>query len=138
MKKALEKYKDYAIIVIDINSFVVYANEGTYSVLGWKPKEFVGRRITEIMPQQYRKMHILGMDRYIVSGQKRIDWVSSELVALKKDGTVIPIEISFGEFEREGRRFFVSLTCDTSNGERLRDHIDEGLIKTIVSEIYDE
>lgn len=128
--------KHTAIIAINQHSFVLYANEGLYDVFGWKPEELVGKLITEIMPESYRKMHILGMDRYMISGVKGVDWRSTKLQGLKKDGSIIPIEISFGEYERDGEPHFVGLICNTDQTS-LRDDLKTEMIQTIVDKIYE-
>jgi signal transduction histidine kinase/CheY-like chemotaxis protein len=74
-----------------------------------------------LMPEYLRRLHRLGIDRYVRTGRKHISWRSVELPGLHKSGREIPLELSFGEFVREGKHFFTGIARDITERKRLQD-----------------
>jgi signal transduction histidine kinase len=65
-----------------------------------------------------RAGHEAGLARFIRTASRNIPWSGVSLPGLHKDGHEIPLELSFGEFEREGKRYFTGIARDVT--ERLR------------------
>ncbi|GEM_PF-2739856 len=105
LRIAAERSLD-AVLTIDEQSTVVYANSGVFRILGYKPEELIGGNLTRIIPEDFRPLHERGLRRYIETGERRLDWSGSDLPGLHKNGTIIPIRIAFGEFRRSGQRVF--------------------------------
>jgi PAS domain S-box-containing protein len=101
-----------AIITIDEDSKIIYANEATEHVFGYSADELIGKPLTKLMPQRFRSRHEAGLRRYITTNKKNIGWTAVELSGGHKSGAEIPLEISFGEFERDGKRFFTGIARD--------------------------
>jgi len=95
-----------AVLTIDENSTVIYANSAVFRLLGWKPEDLIGGRLTQIMPEHLRPMHEGGIRRYIETGIRNLDWSAIELPALHRDGHIVLITVAFGEFWRTGQRVF--------------------------------
>jgi PAS domain S-box-containing protein len=84
-----------AIVGMDSQGFVNEWNPRAESMFGWKKAEVLGKRMSEvIMPEKYRPMHEAGVKHFVESGVSTILNRNIELVALKKDGSVFPIELS--------------------------------------------
>lgn len=105
LRIAAERSLD-AVLTIDEQSRVVYANSATFRILGYKPEELIGGNLTRIIPEDFRRRHQRGLRRYIESGERRLDWSGSDLPGLHKNGSIVPIRIAFGEFRRGGQRVF--------------------------------
>ncbi len=101
-----------AIITIDEDSNIIYANEATEHVFGYRVDDLIGEPLTKLMPQRFRSRHEAGLHRYITTNKKNIGWTAVELSGGHKSGIEIPLEISFGEFERDGKRFFTGIARD--------------------------
>lgn len=107
-----------AIITIDEDSIVVYVNEAVEQIFGYKAAEIIGEHLTKLMPQHLRSQHNAGLHRYITTNKKNIGWTAVELPGEHKSGTEIPLELSFGEFETDGKRFFTGIARDISERKR--------------------
>ncbi|HYX52185.1 MAG TPA: PAS domain S-box protein [Candidatus Limnocylindrales bacterium] len=95
-----------AVLTIDENSTVLYANPKVLEVFGYQPEELIGQNLTMLIPEPLRGHHHAGLKHYRETGKRRIPWEGVGLTAKHKDGREIPVEISFGEFSRQGRRIF--------------------------------
>ena len=112
-----------AIITIDVNSRIVYANEAAVKIFGYESSELVGERLTFLMPDDLRPRHEEGLGKYVSSGRKNIPWAGVELPGRHKDGHEIPLELSFGEFELQGQRYFTGVARDISERKRAEENL---------------
>jgi len=101
-----------AIIRIDENSTIQFVNTATERIFGYSPQEMVGQSLTMLMPEEMRQEHRGGFDRYLRTGKRNLNWESIEVPARHKDGHHFPLEISFGEYHRNGMRFFIGIARD--------------------------
>ncbi len=81
----------------------------------------IGRELTMLMPEYLRHLHEAGFARYKETGQRHLNWNSLELPGLHRDGHEIPLEISFGEFLHQGRRYFTGIARDVSERKRAEE-----------------
>jgi PAS domain S-box-containing protein len=94
------------VFTIDENSIILFTNSAVEELFGYTPAELIGAKLTMVMPQYLRHVHEHGLARYVATGQRHISWDGVLLPGLHKDGTEIPLTISFGEFTRDGKRVF--------------------------------
>ncbi|HQU84830.1 MAG TPA: PAS domain S-box protein, partial [Pyrinomonadaceae bacterium] len=107
-----------AIITIDKNSNIVYVNEACEQIFGFTAKELMGKPLVSLMPERHRSHHDAGIKRYLESKTKSFEWNAVELQGLHKLGHEIPLELSFGEFEKDGERFFTGIARDISERKK--------------------
>jgi PAS domain S-box-containing protein len=110
-----------AIITIDEQSIIIFINPATERIFGYSQSEMVGANMTMLMPEYLKHLHEAGLSRYVETGRKHISWESVELPGLHKNGHEIPLELSFGEFERDDRRFFTGIARDISERKRAEE-----------------
>src|SRR5215204_250462 len=137
-----------AIVTIDENSKIIYANEAAEHVFGYRADEMIGEPLTKLMPQRFRSRHEAGLHRYITTDKKHIGWMAVELPGEHKSGAEIPLELSFGEFEKDGKRFFTGIARDiterkvaeaaleNAREERFREL--ERVRKRIATDLHDD
>lgn len=112
-----------AIIMIDEASKIIFINPAAETIFGYAVEEMRGKPLTMLMPEYLRHIHRQSLDRYVNTGEKHISWRSVELPGLHKSGQEIPLELSFGEFIREGRHFFTGIARDISKRKQLEQAI---------------
>jgi PAS domain S-box-containing protein len=100
------------IIKIDATSTILFINRAGERVFGYKASEMIGKSLTMIMPEHLRDAHRKGIACYLQTRKRKLTWQSLELPALHKDGHIFPLEISFGESERQGSHFFIAVARD--------------------------
>jgi PAS domain S-box-containing protein/excisionase family DNA binding protein len=108
-----------AIIMIDEQSTIVFINPAAEIIFGYAVEEMRGKQLTMLMPEYLRHIHRQSLNRYIETGEKHISWRAVELPGLRKDGREIPLELSFGDFIREGHHFFTGIARDISKRKEL-------------------
>jgi PAS domain S-box-containing protein len=110
-----------AVITIDEDSTILFVNQSTQKIFGYAPEELRGQHLTMLMPEYLRRLHQAGVHRYVETGHKHISWEAVELPGLHKDGHEIPLEISFSEFMRNGKRNFAGIARDITGRKRAEE-----------------
>ena len=128
LRESEERYRIIAetasdvIITIDQESIIRFANAASDKVFGYTSAELVGQNITILMPERLRKAHISALKAYVSTGVKKMKWASIELPGLHRSGKEVPLEISYGEFMKDGRHFFAGIVRDiTERREAARN-----------------
>jgi len=101
-----------AIITINEDSTILFVNRAAVNIFGYSPEEMLGAELTMLMPGYLRHLHRAGLNQYLETGKKHIPWEAVELPGLHKSGKEISLELSFGEFRRNGQRFFTGIARD--------------------------
>jgi PAS domain S-box-containing protein len=101
-----------AVISMDENGMVQFANPATKSIFGYDPAELIGMPLTVLMPEYMRQLHERGFRSYVATGERHINWQGTELTGLHKNGREFPIEVSFGELSRDGHKVFTGFIRD--------------------------
>jgi PAS domain S-box-containing protein len=116
--RALAETAQVGIFVVDQESTIVFANPPVEKIFGYKASELIGRPLVMLMPSALRSRHRAGVERYTATGTRNIPWEGVELPGLRKDGAEIPLEITIGEFVRDGRRYFTGIARDITERRR--------------------
>ncbi|GEM_PF-154317 len=107
-----------AILTIDETSRILFVNPAAEKIFGHSVPEMLGQNLTMLMPEYTRHLHRAGLHRYLETGRRHISWEGIELPGLHKNGREVPLEVSFGEVEKEGRRFFTGIVRDITERKR--------------------
>jgi two-component system sensor kinase FixL len=103
-----------AIITIDNGGNIESFNATAEQMFGYSADEVIGRNVSYLMPDPYASEHDGYMARYRNTGERRIIGIGREVVAKRKDGTVIPIELAVGEVELDQNKRFTGFIRDIS------------------------
>ena len=121
--RALTRNTSFAVISIDDDSIVRYANEGIEAVFGYDPTDLIGESLLELVPDRLHEDHLRGIERYLEDGERRLDWDWVELPGKHARGHEIPLGITFGEATVEGETLFTGvireLAADGAGDEPL-------------------
>ncbi|QFU85000.1 PAS domain-containing sensor histidine kinase [Natronorubrum aibiense] len=102
------------IIVLDTNSDIQYTNPAVERILGYPPDELVGSSKVTIIPPRLRQTHLDALQRYLETGERKINWTYVELPGQHKAGHEVPLGVSLNDFWYDDDRYFVGLFRDIS------------------------
>ena len=84
-----------AIIMIDGAGHIIYWNRAAERILGYSAEEAVGKPVHEFLaPARFEDKASQGMKSFVLTGQGAALGKTTELAALRKDGTEIVVELS--------------------------------------------
>ena len=121
-----------AIVTIDETGIIERINFAAERLFGYAEAEISGKNISMLMPSPYREMHDSYLARYRQTGEKRIIGIGREVVGLRKDGSVFPMELSVAEMYFGHRRMFTGIVRDISQ-RKLGEERTAALMQEISS-----
>jgi PAS domain S-box-containing protein len=102
-----------AILMMDPHGLITYWNPSAEKILGYAQAEAVGQNLHDlIVPKRYHEAHYAAMPGFIQTGQGAAIGKSLELVACRKDGTEIPVQLSLSSFQIDGVWYAVGIISD--------------------------
>jgi PAS domain S-box-containing protein len=110
-----------AMIVIDGAGIVTAFNPAAERMFGYGKDQMIGRELAEaIVPDRFRAAHRHGVK---TNAAENVGGLSRrlELMALRADGTEIPIELSMSRLETDGEPFYSGSIRDLSDRDRLSE-----------------
>jgi two-component system cell cycle sensor histidine kinase/response regulator CckA len=118
--RAVTQTASDAIIVINEQSTILFANRSIERILGYRAEELLGQQLTLIMPESLQLVGKQAMREYPETEVKHISW-QQVVSALHKSGQAVSLEVSFGEFVAGGERIFTAICRDVTERKRIED-----------------
>ena len=79
---------------------VIYWNKSAEKIFGYKTNEVMGKSLTMLMSEIIAEKHQKGLDRYLATGETKIIGKGPyETCARKKNGSLVPVELSLAKNE---------------------------------------
>jgi two-component system sensor kinase FixL len=101
-----------AMIVIDERGIMRSFSATAERLFGWTANEAIGKNVSILMPQPYRREHDGYLDRYRTTGERRIIGIGRIVVGERKDGSTFPMELAVGEARIGPERYFTGFVRD--------------------------
>jgi len=128
-----------AVITIDSSGIMLDANPATERLFGHPVGELIGKDVNMLMPEPHRSAHGGYLAKYLQTGIAQIIGKGRTVEALHANGLRIPVHLSIGEHESDGKRLFTGILHDLSyqnqiseSNERLGRLFDESLNEVYV------
>ena len=115
--------------LVSIDSFgtILSASNSVERVFGWKPTELIGKNVHVLMPEPHHTRH----DRYLATYRETLKTNilgrTREFDAVRKDGTLFPIELSVARADVPGQPLplFVGVIKDISERKSVERQLEE-------------
>jgi len=115
----LEAYPD-AVLLVDPEGTIVYANRRCWSLLGWPPEELVGSGVERLVPRRYGDAHRLHRQSFRAAPGSRRMGSGGDLTALHRDGEEVAVDIAIAPSPVSGSELvLVALRDGRPHRERL-------------------
>ncbi|MCA1772481.1 MAG: EAL domain-containing protein [Halomonas sp.] len=125
MQAIVENMLD-GVISMNQTGVVQTFNQAAEHMFGYKSREMVGRNISLLMPSPHREHHDGYLRRYFKGERENVTGRIREFQALRKDGTLFPMELGVAAFEISGETTFIGIVKDITDRKK-RDHEIEQL-----------
>jgi PAS domain S-box-containing protein len=119
-RAALETSVD-GVIVADETGAIRQFSPGADRIFGYSEQEVMGEDVSILMPEPHRSGHCGYIQRYLATGEARIIGIGREVEAMRKDGTLVPIDLQIREWHQDDVRMFTATVRDiTKRRDRER------------------
>ncbi len=112
-----------AIITISAKGIIETANASTERIFGYSREEMIGQNISMLMPNPFRDQHDQYLENYHRTGERKIIGIGREVVAIRKDGTLFPIDLSVGQVDLPHGRIYTGIIRDLTDRKQLEEKI---------------
>ena len=111
-----------AVLIVDANGMIRDVNPRALAMFGWSREEMEGSRVERLIPAAARDQHRQHRQNYGEAPRLRPMGQGLELLALRRDGTTIPVEICLSPGRlASGREHVVCTVREITDWKRLPD-----------------
>lgn len=111
---------------------IALVNPACEELFGYSANELKGMSVEELMPTEIRGKHVIDRGEYDKRPEPRQMGVGRDLVALKKDGTTFPVEISLNVAKVNNENVTIAYVIDISKRKEAEEELkrsEEQLLK---------
>lgn len=109
-----------AILMIDHQGNVTYWNPAAERIFGYTREEVIGRNLhNQITPEKYRESYQKAFPEFLKSGMGAAVGKTLDLEAVRKDGTVISVQLSLSAINIDGNWNAIGIMRDTTEKKRI-------------------
>ncbi|KAJ1547952.1 Receptor-type guanylate cyclase gcy-13 [Nowakowskiella sp. JEL0078] len=110
-----------AIIMIDVTGTIQKWNKTAETMFGYTSEEILGQNIATIVPDEHAVNHDQYIMNYRVTGIKKVMGHHRRLQAKRKDGVLIPIQLSLSEVKEGDVHMFTGIVHDLTDEVTLAE-----------------
>lgn len=121
---ALESAAD-AILIIDMNGRIIYTNRQTERLFGYKRDELLGKPVVMLIPERQRQNFLVEQTRYLADPHTRPIGTGQELLASRRDGMEIPVEIALSPMKTGSDRLVTCIVRDIEARKKSERNLQE-------------
>jgi PAS domain S-box-containing protein/diguanylate cyclase (GGDEF)-like protein len=114
-----------SIVTISSKGLILSANRMLEKTFGYLQSEVIGKNVSMLMPIPFASRHDKYINNYLNTGQAKIIGVGRELEAIKKDGTIFPMELSISEVSHANETVFIGIVRDITERKKSEKHIHQ-------------
>lgn len=127
LKKLFEMSLD-ALITINSRGKIIEWSPQAEKIFGFTPDEIMGERLSEkVIPHQHRESHENGMGHYEKTGHGPVLNTRIEIVGLRKNGEVFPIELTVFPLRYHNENYFTAFVRDITELKKSKEDVEKAL-----------
>ncbi len=108
-----------ATVIVDRNGIIRMVNQQVVNLFGYDRAEITGQAVDVLVPDSARGTHARHREQFFHSPKVRDMGVGMELHAVKKDGSLFPVEISLSPIEMKDGWWVSASVRDISRRKKL-------------------
>jgi phosphoserine phosphatase RsbU/P len=124
-----------AIVIMDSYGIITDWNHRAEKMFGWSSAEAIGQRLDElIIPTRFRNAHRMGLQTFLQGGIATILNKQTEQVALRRDGTEFPVELSVSPLKLGNAYIFSGFIHDISGRKMAEEQIRQAQVSLAIAQ----
>ena len=123
-REVVERATD-GLVMMGEDGLITYFNRAAERMFGYGRDEALGKSVTMLMPEGYRRPHDVGIRRYLDSGQSSMLGTVRQIEGLHKSGAVFPIECTISACRINGHTVFTGVLRDVTERRRAEQALKQ-------------
>lgn len=121
------------LIIINRKGIIKNFNASAARIFGYDKSEVIDQNVKMLMPDPYQSAHDGYLDNYYKTGDKKIIGIGREILAMRKDGSIFPMELGVNEMQVGAEPLFVGTIRDISERKHAEHEIQDYVKKLKIS-----
>ncbi|MDD1644357.1 MAG: PAS domain S-box protein [Methylococcaceae bacterium] len=117
------------IITIDTSGTILSTNTAVETIFGYSEEELIGCSFNKLMPPSQSRKQGHDLNSYLQAKVPNVIGLIREVDGMRKDGSVVPLDISLVEFSIDGENYFTGIVRDVSlrkhQEQQEKEHLEE-------------
>lgn len=122
-QKAIVDTATDAIVVIDHRGLIESVNGAAEKMFGYSSSEAVGKNVGILMADEDRQRHDSYLTAYEETGKAKIIGLGREVIGRRKDGSLLPIDLSIAEWTVDGQNHYTGIMRDITSRKEREAHV---------------
>ncbi len=118
-----------AIVIVDRSGLITLVNTLTERLFGYERRELVGRHAEGLVPERFRQAYGDYRSQFFDDVRQGPTAGGRDLLALRKDGSEVPVEIRLSPLQSHGERFVLAAITDITDRKRAENERAELLLR---------
>ncbi len=112
------------IVTINSTGYILSVNASAARIFGYTQEELVGQHVSILMPEPYRSNHQSYIDNFISTKVGHVIGVGGrEIPGLRKDGSIVPLELAVSHVQLEDTSLFTAILRDISTRKKDQENL---------------
>lgn len=112
------------VVVMDPKGVILDWSARAEAAFGWPRDEILGRGLIEVLaPLRHQATYRQILAKRLAAGEPPVERQKSQLMAVRKDGAEIPIEVSLAAFGEAGATVFLGFIRDVTDRVEVHDRL---------------
>jgi PAS domain S-box-containing protein len=107
------------VIIVDNHQKIMEVNTSAETIFGYSKSEIMDRELNLLIPSNYHTDHSVYFEKFIQRGKRRKMGNATDIFALKKDGTIFPVEVELNPFSIYNKIYVMALVKDVSEKKKI-------------------
>lgn len=113
-----------AVVVMNVDGKIIDWNSRAEKMFGWQRHEALNQGLADtIIPPNLRDAHLKGMRYYLATGHAPVFNKLVEMMALRRDGTEFPVELSISPLKTSDTLTFCGFITDITERKQAEEKI---------------
>ncbi len=114
-----------ATVIVDEKGIIQIANRQAVTMFGYSKSQFIGMQVEQLMPAAFRHQHTEYRRQFGNNSRTRPMGAGKDLVAVRMDGTEIPVEISLSPFDSAEGVLVTASIRDITKRKKAEKELEE-------------
>lgn len=112
-----------AIVTITEEGIIESFNLAAEKIFGYSAEQAISQNVTLLMPEVVAVEHSQYLKRYLETREHRIVGVGREVQGRRRDGSLVPLELSVSHVQVAGRSWFTGIMRDITERKNLQREV---------------
>ena len=124
-QKAIVENVVDGLITINEKGIVLSFNKAAETIFQYKASEIIGQNVKILIPKPFAQNHDVCIANYLKTREHKAIGKSIEVIGLRKDGIVFPMELAISEIQLEHQLVFLGIVRNISDRKQKEQELEQ-------------